>query len=133
MLFCFSLYFRYNADVSSPVTVALASFVDYDTALSSQAVNIRIDDYYVTYNAARNMNADTREYRNMVVVVQKVPDEQISGYYDSNLVAALDTATSTFTVQNYNGAGSNLVIQVCDMVSGSPDYVTVAIGLNADC
>jgi len=114
----------------------LATFVDYDLTPDSQAVNIRIDDYYLTYNRDKGINAETREYKDEVIVVQKVPDERpwMNGFFDTDLVASLNHySRTTFTVENYNGGSDPLVIRICDKVSGPPDYMVIAFGLNAVC
>jgi len=130
------LFQSYEVDPKVPETKMLATFVDYNLTSLTQYVNIKVGEYFITYNRKKGINMGTKKHEDKVLVVETVPDEKYGayGYNDTKFVAALDDSMqTTFTIPNYID-DRDLVIKVCDdMVFGPPDYAVVAIGLDATC
>ena len=52
-----------------PILIRLVAFVDYDKKLGSDdVVIIKIDNYYIQYNRAKGINADTGLHADLVSV-----------------------------------------------------------------
>jgi len=125
---------RYDADPANPVIAKLATFVDYNLTTSGQFVNIRVGNYYVTYNRAKGINENTMEYPDKILVVEMLEGPEMTLYHNTELLAALDADTdTTFRVENFNNTNQPLIVQVCETVAGPPDFAKVAVGLDADC
>jgi hypothetical protein len=117
---------------SNTQIITLAAFVDYDKASSSQYVVANIDDQlYLQFNRAKSFNSDTYEYRDNLVVVQRLPDGT-----GTQFIAGLNGASN----RSYRGTFSTgfltdtLVIDICSWGVGgdtSPDYLTVSVGFGA--
>lgn len=69
-------------------------------------------DLYIGYNLANRFNSDTVEGQNKVLI----DEQEFGGHNDSNLLAKLGMNDS-YTIQNYQGSGKNLVVTVTDKIS----------------
>jgi hypothetical protein len=103
----------------------LATFVDYSRTASDEPVIISIMGvYFLQYNRAKGMNADTNEKANLVTVTENARSKSLS-------VAGLARG-GRFTRSNFNGTGRNLVVAVCDRRNGGgtngADIVVISIG-----
>ena len=102
----------------------LAFYGDYTKTTSDHSVILRIGDLYLTYNRQANMNVETKEYANMLLVVREIPGPYHSS---TNLETALDVTTGA-----YQDKDKELFIAVCSHTEGdgisTPDMMTVAIG-----
>jgi len=130
----------------------LVPFVDYDkTFLETDAVVVRIGTLYVQYNRARGFNDGTRLLSNYAVIVS-APDEPLiaqsellSGVIKNGYKPRYLLTYDSYTFQNFNGTGHNLIFQVCDQYptclatstsceyNGSqfePDYIHLSIHLD---
>ena len=84
-------------------------------------------DLFVMYNRAEGINSQVRGHRDQVTVVK-----QNGRYEQSWLEVGLsigNDAPSRWTESNWNGSGHDLVIQICDRVSGTPDYARIIVFL----
>ncbi len=108
--------------LSSPITVKLAAFVDYDTTTDEHYVIINLENYYLQYNRATKFNVDTSEMRDMVTIVE-------SGDHKTNLVAGLDSQS------RYWQSPLGITVEVCRVnASSEPHYVELSIGQSkTDC
>jgi hypothetical protein len=85
----------------------------------------------LTYNRQAKMNIETKEYANMLLVVQEMP-----GTYHSstNLQTALDVGKGAYAVDNDGTTNQQgeIFIEVCSHTAGdgmsTPDMLTLAIG-----
>jgi hypothetical protein len=112
-------------DPSSPRTIRLATFVDYPRATTSEPVVINVmGTYFLQYNRAKGMNAETKERANAVTVTENTPSKSLS-------VAGLGQGGS-FTKSNFRGTGKTLYVVACDRRDGGgsngADIMVVAIG-----
>jgi hypothetical protein len=112
-------------DPSTPRQIRLATFVDYSRATSSEPVIINVmGTYFLQYNRAKGMNAETKERPNAVTVTENTSSKSL-------LVAGLNEG-STFTKSNFRGTGKTLYVAVCDRRDGGgsngADIMVVAIG-----
>jgi len=82
-------------------------------------------DLYVMYNRAEGVNFEVGGYRDQVTIVHQDGESQPS-WLDAGLS---EEGTSQWTKHNWNGSGNTLVIKVCNIVSGAPDYAHVIIYL----
>ena len=69
-------------------------------------------DLYIGFNLANKFNSDTVEGQNKVLI----DEQEFGGHNDSNLLAKLGKNDS-YTVQNYQGSGKNLIVAVTDKIS----------------
>jgi hypothetical protein len=114
---------------SNAQLVTLAAFVDYDKSSSNQYVVANVDDQlYMQFNRAKSFNADTYEYKDSLVIVQRIPDGT-----GTQFIAGLNGASN----RSYRGSFSTgattdtLLIEICSWGVGddnSPDYLTVSVG-----
>ncbi|CAB9530495.1 expressed unknown protein [Seminavis robusta] len=116
----------------------LAFYGDYARTVGrDQPVILRYSSLFLTYNRQEAMNIETKEYANMLLVVQELPGQYHS---HTNLEAALDVDSPPYEFSFSNGIGSNngdgndkVYISVCSHIAGTtttPDMLTVAIGRN---
>jgi len=80
-------------------------------------------DLFLIYNRAKGINADVPAHRNQVTVVEQIADGQPSW------VKKALSAGDTYFVTNWSRSGKRLIIKVCDIVTGVPDYASVIIYL----
>ena len=102
---------------STPITLNVIAFVDYDQRQGNDKVLVQVGDHYFQYNKAKGYNAGTQDMRDQLVVVQKRSDEK------TTLRAGLDSSTGAYT-------SSNLQIRVCHVYrrSSGVDVMEVSIG-----
>lgn len=82
-------------------------------------------DLFVMYNRAEGVNSQVSGHRDQVTIV-----EQSGASEQSWLKAGLsEDGLSHWRKRNWDGSGKTLVIQVCNIVSGSPDYARVIVYL----
>lgn len=98
-------------------------------------VNIKVDKYFVTLNLKKGINSETGEYANQVVIHEGKDihfGQTISAaYYDTKLVANLETQGDKFNVASGSG---NLRIELCSMDTVGSVGAMLSIGLDAtDC
>ena len=99
--------------------------MDYPRASSSEPVVINVmGTYFLQYNRAKGMNAETKERANTVTVTE-------NAYSKSLLVAGLGEG-NRFTKSNFRGSGKTLYVVVCDRRDGGgsngADIMVVSIG-----
>jgi hypothetical protein len=103
----------------------LATFVDYDKTGSDDKVVINIGDvYFLQYNRAKSFNVHTEEKKDMVTVT-----EDAAGGSENR--AGLSVG-ERYEVSNFQNSGKTLVVEVCEMMSGSnssPDAMVVSVGM----
>jgi hypothetical protein len=106
--------------------VELASFVDFDTAYSYQAVLVTVLDMHIVYNRAKGFNVETSEYQNKVTIAKE--ENEIN----SELIAVMDMGNPIFTIDDFNAAGKTLHIELCEAVAGDggAEYIVLSIGLD---
>jgi hypothetical protein len=73
-------------------------------------------DFYVGYNRQNLFNSGTQEGKDMVLV----HEQQGGGFKNSNLLAKLDD-TESYTIQNYQGTGKNLIIKMIERQSNNDE------------
>jgi len=83
-------------------------------------------DLYVMYNRAEGVNSGVRGYRDQVTIVHQNAESQAS-WLDAGLS---EKGTSQWKKHNWSGTGNTLVIKVCNIVSGAPDYAHVIVYLD---
>jgi hypothetical protein len=107
-----------------PAMLKLAAFTDFDVAAPTDYVVVSIqDEYFLNYNRAKKFNIDTEEKRNMVTVTEPADA-------GTNCLVGL-MAGQRYEIKTSDG--SNLFIEVCEMVLGSgssPDIAIVSIGID---
>ena len=126
---------RYSIDFSNQnpndrEIVKLAWYGDYRKTASDEPVMLRYFDTYFTFNRAIGMNQETKEYRDMLLVVQEMPGDHHS---HTNLVAALSPGSKAYEVE-YQNKNRNAFIEVCSYTPGNndqPDYLTISVGKQA--
>jgi hypothetical protein len=111
----------------------LAFYGDYIKTTSDQPVILRIGDLYLTYNRQINMNFETKEYANMLLVVQELPGPYHSS---TNLETALGVYDGPYAINNDGTQNDGVFIEVCSRAIGdgmsTPDLLTVAIGRSSN-
>ena len=107
-------------------------YVQGQTTAGVHHVVVKIDntssstDLYMMYNKREGMNSGVVKYPNLITIVSAsngVVSDQ------SWLVAALN-ATQTYRASGFSGQAYDLVIKVCTMVAGTPDYARVLVYLD---
>jgi hypothetical protein len=103
----------------------LATFVDYSRAAPDEPVVISIlGKYFLQYNRAKGMNAETNEKANLVTVTDNARSKSLSA-------AGLGPG-NRFVRSNFLGTGRTLVVVVCDRREGAgangADLMVVSIG-----
>jgi len=84
-------------------------------------------DLYVMYNRAEGVNSEVLGHRDEVTIVQQNGKARQS-WLKAGL--SLDNGVeSQWTKHNWNGSNNTLVVQVCDMIMGTPDYARVIVYL----
>lgn len=117
----------------TPQLVTIAAFVDYLKTGGGQYVVANVDDQlFMQFNRAKDFNHDTYEYKDCLVIVQKM-----SGSEGTNLVAALNGNSNPKFEMRLTKSGSsssrNLIIEICSWGGGNtdrPDYLQVSIGFD---
>jgi len=110
-----------NTD-NDPEVIKLAFYGDYSKSNEATPVIVRYQDIYMTFNRKVGMNAETKEYADMLLVVQEMPGDFHS---HTDLIAALGVGDNTFLID------SSAFVQVCSFTPGNdyyPDYLTIVLG-----
>ena len=110
--------------------VNLAFYGDYPKTQSDQPVILRYRNFYMTFNVKRGVNAETKEYPDMLLIVQEVPGEY---HVHTNLETALGVGDEPYQMDfgSSNKNKDSVFIEVCSYTPGStnvPDYLTVSVG-----
>ena len=102
---------------STPITLNVIAFVDYDNRQGNDKVLVQVGDHYFQYNKAKGYNAGTNDMRDQLVVVQKHSDEK------TVLRAGLDSNTGAYM-------GGSLQIRVCRAYqrANGVDVMEVSVG-----
>jgi hypothetical protein len=102
---------------STPITLNVIAFVDYDYRQANDKVLVQVGDHYFQYNKAKGYNAGTIYMRDQLVVVQKRSDER------TTLRAGLDSSTGPYM-------GGSLQIRVCRAYrrANGIDVMEVSVG-----
>jgi len=84
-------------------------------------------DLFIMYNRQEGVNSQVDEGGNLVTVVEAINDSRSRQSY---LMAKID-AGENYRLSNFNGGNGmyDLVVEVCELVSGTPDYARVLIYL----
>lgn len=80
-------------------------------------------DLFIMYNRAEGVNSQVSGHRDQVTIVRQSGESQQS-WFEAGL-----SEEEIWTKHNWNGSGNTLVIQVCNVVSGTPDYARVIVYL----
>jgi len=108
-----------------------ASMEDPDQYTISRVIGSGEEDLYFMYNRQEGITSGVYEYADQVVIVKQAGDSVIS-----TIEAPLSEGLH-YTKENWAGTSYNLIIKVCYMSMGSPDYAYVIVfleGLNdRDC
>jgi hypothetical protein len=118
-------------DGSGPFDLILNGVSDYDR-INDAVVVLHLDqidqdeDYFVGFNRATGINADTREEKNKVTIVRNEKKES-NDYGKSTRIASLD-AGHEYVFENFNGV-SDVTIKVIQIENGD---VTIRVGLSTD-
>lgn len=111
--------------------VTIAAFSDYDlTVKNLDYVIARTGDYYIQYNRATGMNAETQEFQNDLTVVHQRDDR-------TDIIAALQRNDSDPWRKMFQGTlhGKSWVIEICSVIAGTsstPDRLEVAMGYGTE-
>jgi hypothetical protein len=115
--------------------VDLAFYGDFEKTTSNEPVLIRYNDIYLTFNRQRDINLETKEYPDMLLIVREVPGQY---HAHTNLERAMEVGSSPFHTSwtktnptNGKTSKENIYIEVCSYTAGdavSPDRLTLAIG-----
>jgi len=113
---------------SDAATIKLAPINDYEETTSDHTVILKLEagstDYFLLYNKNEGVNSGTVEYANLVTVATQ------SGSGTSSLVGTIGNG-GTYKVRRFasvgKGKAKDLVIEVCDVVSGTPDYAQLSL------
>lgn len=110
--------------------VGIDDYVNGKTKANEHAVVMRLSDEYenifVMYNQAKGINSGVGLKNKVTIVEQEGP------YSSSWLLGNLKDG-EIFRKENWNGSDNDLIIQVCSMEVGSPDYahvITYVEGVN---
>ena len=110
--------------------VGIDDYVNGKTNADEHAVVMRLSDEYenifVMYNQAKGINSGVGLKNKVTIVEQEGP------HSSSQLLGSLKEG-EIFRKENWNGSDNDLIIQVCSMEAGSPDYahvVTYVEGVN---
>jgi len=135
-----SWYLGWYEDRHHTVTPETNSWVGkiagIDDYLNGQTTNekvvVKIDnmlsstDLYVMYNRKEGVNSGVVDYPNEVVIVEGSVGNVAS---QSWLLGHL-SASQVYRSSNWESNGKDLVVEVCEMVTGVPDYARVMIYLD---
>lgn len=116
----------------------LAAFVDYNMTTAVQSVLLNVGQsnprLFLQYNRAKGINADTRELGDQVVIVRDTgspsTDGGLQSWREGGIGKGLDGVPAAFRYQNFGGNGVDLVMRVCEHVTGPPDFVRLSIHLD---
>jgi len=112
--------------------LSIDDYLNGQATLDDQKTIARIvgnneDDLFVMYNRAEGINSQVAGHRDQVTIVRQ------NGHGSQSwLEAGLGFETDVpyqWTKSNWGGGGSNLVIQICEKVAGTPDYARVIVYL----
>ena len=113
-----------NPSTSTPWNAKLVGIDDY---LNGQTINnehyavAKIDTLFFMYNRKEGVNKEVAGYPDLVTVI-----EQPSATAQSWVLAALG-AGGSFTKSSWQGTSNNLVVKVCGIEFGTPDYARVMV------
>jgi hypothetical protein len=113
-------------DPSVSQTLRIAPFVHFGKiAQASVYVLVKAgNDLYFQVNQSEEFNRGTAQMKNQLVVVQEKNGS-------TDLLAGLDLTNQSYAIENFQGSGSRLVLQVCDVVEGDvemPYHMVVSVG-----
>ena len=128
----FGWYSDRHAEIN-PVTSWEGKLVGIDDYLNNQIpaksldfhVIVKIGDLFMMYNRKEGVNAQVTEKGDMVTIVAQSGENQ-----QSWLLGGFSEETDEFRSYNWEKKGNDLVIKVCDRVSGTPDYARVIVFLD---
>jgi hypothetical protein len=93
--------------------------------VKTESTSSAFPDLYVMFNRKKGVNAEVAGFGDTVTVVSQFKEAAAQSW----LIATLDATTDTFWNADFDGSGSNLVVQVCEIVYGTPDYARVIVYL----
>ena len=109
-------HFMIDPTTMGPCLIQLAAFVDFDKTRDDQPVIVNIADrFFMQYNRAKSFNAETRNLRDHVIVVES----NDSG--SSKRRAGLNVVTPMYNLTNYADSGSDLLVVVCSDIRGDEE------------
>lgn len=113
--------YRVNPTMESPVLARLVTFVDYNKDLAvDDVVLIRVGPYFLQYNRAKGINADTGMDADRVSITY-APDHLA----DSENVAGIRAGQRASL--RYRNTGYNLTVEVCEFGSSSGEDATSSL------
>ena len=120
---------RVEVDGTSAWTGKLAAFTDYnETRKGEHVVLMKVGNNYLQYNKADKFNAGNRGSQNLITITST----QDNG--NSNLTGTLgfnvSNSSSVFYIDNFLGTIYTMVVEACDQVAGTPDYMVVSAHLD---
>lgn len=104
----------------------LAFYGDYNKTTALQPVMARYKDVFLSFNRKKDMNIETKEYADMLLIVQEFPGEYHS---HTNLEEALAVGDGPYQMKVNDK--DKLFFEVCSFAAGNyyvPDLLTVAVG-----
>jgi hypothetical protein len=111
-----------------PVLLKVAAFVDYNkTTEGSEYVLVQVgQDHYFQYNRAKSFNIGTKEDKDRLTFVRDDGD-------GTSLFIGMDSrSTNFFYVEDFEGSGKRLNIEVCaeimGIAEGDADLMLVSVG-----
>ena len=100
--------------------IMMGGIAELDAMAESDVIAVKVSDYFVTFNRRIGINSGTPEHSNKVIVVKKVPDQNIDNYYDSDLRAVLDVKGDF--------QEGELSMHVCSITSETPSLAKISFG-----
>jgi hypothetical protein len=111
-----------------PVLLKVAAFVDYNKTIEEiEYVLVQVgQDHYFQYNRAKSFNVGTKEDKDRRTVVRDDGD-------GTSLLIGMDSrSTNFFYVEDFDGSGKRLNIEVCADIMGTTeddaDLMLVSVG-----
>jgi hypothetical protein len=123
-----------NTAISSwqGLVVGIDDYAKGQTTGGEHYVVVKIDDttsstdLYMMYNKQEGVNSGVMKYPNKVTIVSAVNGVSSD---QSWLVANLNSGQE-YRKSSFSGQNAELVVKVCDMVAGTPDYARVLVYLD---
>lgn len=120
---------RVEVDGTAAWTGKLAAFTDYnETRKGEHVVLMKVGNNYLQYNKAEKFNAGNRGSQNLITVTTTldIGNSNLTGTLGFNV----SNASSVFYIHNFLGSNYTMVIEACDQVAGTPDYMVVSAYLD---
>jgi len=86
-------------------------------------------DLFVMYNRAEGVNSQVKGHRDQVTIVRQGGNDHPSWLKAGLGLDKGNKEASQWEKENWDGSGSTLVVRICEVVVGTPDYARVIVYL----